>query len=253
MRRLVILAVLVCAIGVVPSAGAVIGGTRDGEAHPYVAFAGDPVTRAACTATLISPTLAVTAGHCFAPGATVLVFPYADGPAGGPPLAGQFFRHPDFCKPPACTGDPSSPAFFVTDDVGVIVLMQPATLPRYASLPKLERSQGKGAVQKHVGKDVELLGYGVQGFAPAPFSDFTRTVAREEIAAPLSLFAERFVQVDQDRAGFCLGDSGGPLIEKKDVVLAISSVVADTSTCLGPSLAYRLDSEPALSFIRSFQ
>jgi Trypsin len=252
MRRLSLLAILACALSVVPSAGAILGGKPDGDEHPYVAFVGDPVTRQSCTAVLISPTVAVTAAHCFAPSATVLVFPYADGPAGGPPTVGTFHPHPDFCKPPACTGDPSDPAFFVTDDVAVVKLSQPVALSRYAELPKIEKSQGKGKVQKYVGKDVSLLGYGVQAFVPFPVSDFTRTIAQEELSQPIPVAADKFVQIDQQAAGFCLGDSGGPVLEKKkDVVLAISSSNSDVETCLGPALAYRLDSEAAQGFINA--
>ena len=251
--RLSLVAILACALLVVPSAGAILGGQQDGDAHPYVAFVGDPVTRASCSATIISPTVAVTAAHCFAPGATVLVFPYADGPRGGPPVVGTFTPHPDFCKPPACTGDPSDPAFFVTDDVAVVKLSQPVALGRYAELPKIEKSQGKGKVQKWVGKDVSLLGFGVQAFAPGPVSDLSRTIAQEELSQPIPVAADKFVQIDQQAAGFCLGDSGGPVLEKKkDVVLAISSSNSDVETCLGAALAYRLDSEAAQSFIRSF-
>ena len=185
-----------------PSAGAILGGQPDGETHPYVAFVGDPVTRASCSATLTADR-AVTAAHCFAPGATVVVYPYAEGPA----RAARRCRHvhppnPDFCKPPACTGDPSDPAFFVTDDVAVVKLSQPVGSARYAELPKIEKSQGKGQVQKYVGKDVRLLGYGVQGFIPSPFSDFTRTIAHEELARPIPVAADKFVQIDQEAAGF---------------------------------------------------
>lgn len=251
MRRFTLMVLFVCAISVVPSAGAIIGGTPDGDAHPYVAFVGDPVTRASCTATLVSPTVAVTAAHCFAPGATVLVFPYAAGPrAGQPPFVGRFVPHPDFCKPPACQGGDLED--FVTDDVAVITLAQPVSLPRYAELPKLERSQGRGKVQKHVGKDVQLVGFGVQAFVPQPVSDFSRTVASEQLASPDPVVEDRFVEVDQEQSGFCLGDSGGPVLEKKDVVLAISSFIANENTCLGPSYSYRLDSAAAQSFIRAY-
>jgi Trypsin len=252
MRRLFLLAILACAFSVVPSAGAILGGDQDApEAHPYVAYLQIfQVNR--CTGVFISPTKVVTAAHCFPPGSTVQVFPYWNGPAGGPPVTGTFVPHPDFCKPPACTGDPSDPAFFVTDDVAVVKLSQPVALSRYAELPKIEKSQGKGKVQKHVGKDVSLLGYGVQAFVPFPVSDFTRTIAQEELSQPIPVAADKFVQIDQEAAGFCLGDSGGPVLEKKkDVVLAISSSNSDVETCLGPALAYRLDSEAAQSFIQS--
>ena len=266
MRRLTLLWVLVCAISVVPSAGAIIGGTPDGDEHPYVAFVGDPVTRASCSATLVSPTLAVTAAHCFAPGATVVVFPYAAGPRDGrPPVVGRFVPHPDFCKPPACQGDDLED--FVTDDVAVIRLAEPVALQDYARLPKVEKDgdrgrsgddaldrEGKGKEKKFKSTDVQLVGFGVQGFDPAPFSDFSRTVAREETARPNPVVADKFLEIDQEASGFCLGDSGGPVLEKKkDVVLAISSFVAETETCLGPSYSYRLDTRAAQDFIRSFE
>ena len=252
MRRFTLLAVLLSAVSVVPTAGAIVGGSADGDAHPYVAFVGDPVTRASCTATLLSPTVAVTAGHCFAPGATVLVFPYALGPRDGrPPVVGQFIPHPDFCKPPACQGGELKD--FVTDDVGVIKLSQPVSLPRYAELPKVEKSQGRGKIQRLVNKDVQLVGFGVQAFVPQPVSDFARTVATEEIARPNQVVEELFVEIDQEQSGFCLGDSGGPVLEKKkDVVVAISSFVENENTCLGPSYSYRLDSASAQSFIGAY-
>ena len=254
MRRLFLLAILACALAIVPSAGAIIGGEPDGDGHPYVAFVGDPVTRASCSAVLVSSTVAVTAAHCFAPGATVALFPYANGPRDGrPPIVGEFIPHPDFCKPPACQGNPDDPAFFNTEDVAVVTLSQPVELTRYAKLPKVDKSRGKGHVQRYVGKDVRLLGYGVQGFDPAPFSDFSRTIARDEIARPNPVLAERFVQIDQESAGFCLGDSGGPVLRKnKHTVIAISSFLQNTSTCLGASYSYRLDSKAARDFIDRF-
>ena len=105
-----------------------------------------------------------------------------------------------------------------------MTLSQPVALSRYAELPKIEKSQGKGKVQKYVGKDVSLLGYGVQAFVPYPVSDLTRTIAQEELSQPIPVAADKFVQIDQQAAGFCLGDSGGPVLEKKkDVVLAINA------------------------------
>jgi hypothetical protein len=255
MRRFTLLAVLVCAISVVPSAGAIIGGSPDGDAHPYVAFAGVRLPNGqslSCSATFVSPTVAITAAHCFPPGSSVLVFPYALGPRDGrPPVVGQFIPHPDFCKPPACQGGELKD--FVTDDVAVIKLSQPVALPRYAELPKVEKSQGRGKVQKLVKKDVQVVGFGVQAFVPQPVSDLARTVATEEIASPDPVVEELFVQIDQDASGFCLGDSGGPVLEKrKDVVIAISSFVEHETTCLGPSFSYRLDSASAQSFIGAY-
>jgi Trypsin len=45
------------------SAGAIIGGQPDGTNHPYVAYADNGVF--ACSGTLLSPTVMLTAAHCF--------------------------------------------------------------------------------------------------------------------------------------------------------------------------------------------
>ena len=63
-------------------AGAIVNGTPDGDDHPYVAIvgAGDVF----CTASLVSPTVLVTAGHCTAIFADI-----------GGPVYATFDEHPD--------------------------------------------------------------------------------------------------------------------------------------------------------------
>ena len=63
MRRLLAMAVVVVGLVWVVPGGAITGGTPDGEHHPYVAFVRN--TEFACTAAAISPTVLVTAAHCF--------------------------------------------------------------------------------------------------------------------------------------------------------------------------------------------
>ena len=197
MRRLFLLAILACALSVVPSAGA-ISGWRSGCAGG--APRGVPADLPRQPNWHRRLHLADEGGHRGAllparldgRGLPVLQRPRRR-PAGDGEVVPQ---PPDFCKPPACTGDPSDPAFFVTDDVAVVELSQPVALSRYAELPKIEKSQGKGKVQKHVGKDVSLLGYGVRGVRAVPGQ---RLHAHDRAGAALAADPRRGRQVRPDR------------------------------------------------------
>ena len=68
MRRTaaLVLAALAVSLGTVGTAWAITGGQLDGDAHPNVAMIVfyQPDGRFRCSATLVSPTVLVTAAHC---------------------------------------------------------------------------------------------------------------------------------------------------------------------------------------------
>ena len=64
MKQLFFLVALCVVLGVLPSsARAITGGQPDGNGHPYVAYLDNGVF--ACSGTLVSPTVLITAAHCF--------------------------------------------------------------------------------------------------------------------------------------------------------------------------------------------
>ena len=64
MKQLFFLVALCVVLGALPSsARAITGGQPDGNGHPYVAYLDNGVF--ACSGTLVSPTVLITAAHCF--------------------------------------------------------------------------------------------------------------------------------------------------------------------------------------------
>lgn len=242
LRNFLISACVLAALTASPAA-AITGGQPDGNAHPYVAFVGDPnPPRPFCTGVVIDPTTVVTGAHCFStPGLLVLVFP--DGPRASAPIPGIWLPNPAFCA--AC-----SPGLvgFATHDIAVVKLMAPLSLPRYAQLPELGATEELGNQEP-----VTLVGYGVQDFVksgpgePVPTTDFIRTQATGELGTAGAKLADEFLKVKLNHGGFCLGDSGGPVLQR-DTVLAINSFLTN-DRCAGVGYAYRLDTPEAQSFI----
>jgi secreted trypsin-like serine protease len=70
-RLLAVLGALVVFLGFAPTAAqAVTNGQYDGSAHPYVAYEDNGVF--ACSGALLSPTVMLTAAHCFSDSTSAL-------------------------------------------------------------------------------------------------------------------------------------------------------------------------------------
>jgi len=224
--------------GTALAASAITGGERDGEGHPNVAlitfYTGGRLST--CTATLVSPTVLLTAGHCTAGvtgsvGATFdPVIAEEPAPDGSPPvpvasspggytdeeleaagyLPGTAHTHPDYSS----FTDPRN-----WNDVGVVVLDKPITNVDPARLaptgyldlltPNVLHETLFTAVG--YGTEVRQAESGPQKPAPQPFP-FVRRFAE----APGQKLTEQVLQVNANEkdprgtGGTCFGDSGGP-------------------------------------------
>ena len=239
MRRTValILAALAVSLGTVGTAWAITGGQIDGTQHPNVAMIVfyQPDGRFRCSATLVSPTVLVTAAHCTdgVRGKTIVTFdPVAPSPS--PRAAddpGDGTSQTGYTTAPAgwLIGTPHAHPLWDGElqlndlhDVGVVVLDAPYTAATPAALPPANYldslSQGRGGLNKQT---FTLVGYGVFFEKPATGpqkpsdeagNDRTRrftTAVGQNVSTQTLKLAEN---ANDSRAGggTCFGDSGGP-------------------------------------------
>jgi hypothetical protein len=277
MKRVLVVAAVVGSMvfATVGSAGAITGGELDGNRHPNVAMIVfyQPDGRFRCSATLVSPTVLVTAAHCTADvrGKTIVTFdsvapaitPRAtDDPGTGMSAVGYTTTPQGWL-----TGTPHAHPLWDGElqlndlhDVGVVVLDRPytgATPERLAPLGYLDAlSQGKGGLSHQT---FEVVGYGVffdkptEGpQKPTAVSDRTRRFTEapgQNVTSQVLKLAENGND-SRDGGGTCFGDSGGP-------ALHAGMLVGDTSFgasqfCRSAGGYYRLDTQDARSFLDDF-
>ena len=285
-RLIVALGVLLMCCGLMPSAHAVTNGQYDGNNHPYVGYADNGVF--ACSGSLLSATVMVTAAHCFSSSTSA----FGTNTVTGAPLVRASFD-PNLINTPAAQRTWSvgtyyfDPQFalgsggglpgFDTHDVAVIIFTSEgchiptgtvstyqcgpvpasATLGQYAALPT------QGLVDTlAMGSGVDLVGYGVQNFVngggpcagPCKKQNgdsATRFFAPTTLIASNNSISDEFIKLHSNKGGTCFGDSGGPnLLGGTNIVLAVNSFVANL-VCSGNTYSYRVDTAQALSWITS--
>jgi secreted trypsin-like serine protease len=250
MRKLsILIAVLATTLTVgAVSASAIVGGTDDQGAHPYVGAALQFYPDGSfqlCSGSLISARIFVTAAHCFPEGSQVEITFEENALTSSTFYTGTAHLHPDWCL--ECgNGLPG----YDTHDVAVIVLDGAgAPQTRYAQLPKI--GQGNKLPNNQV---VQVLGYGVQELVKKTPTLFgTRKVGQAKLINGAGTLAYEYLKVS-GKAGTCYGDSGGPvLLAGTDTMIAINTFLNGNPRCAGLAYAERLDRPDIQNFIKSFR
>ena len=260
--RAVLIAMVLAILGllavVAPSASAITGGEPDGDRHPNVGLIlfYTEEGRFRCSATLISPTVLITAAHCTADtvGSTLVTFdsviaeqppspfPVAADPESGYTdeeitsagyLSGTALAHPDYSN--------------FTDlanwnDVGVIVLDQPVTGITPAALaPENYLDQFAQPVLNST--IFGLVGYGTEvrkpESGPQKPQPMTYPLIRRYTTSPGQKLTPQILQLNGNPAdvrgggGTCFGDSGGPVFLNGYLVAVTSYTYTDNCRYLG--------------------
>ncbi len=246
---------------------AVTFGQPDGTGHPHV---GNLLFERAegyfsCSGTLLSPTVALTAGHCTEEGGVVnrntwITFTpdvnlstgcttraglnaYLDNPANGwvRATANPHPSYDDFSQFPA------------TFDVGVLELATPQTAAVYGELPPLGFLSG---IHKAADNQFTVVGYGLQGlikpFASDIWARYVGTVRLKEVNSTYNGGQSAKFSNDPGKGGgTCFGDSGGPIFYK-DTNVVVAVVSFGITPCIGTDYNFRTDIQTTQDFVESF-
>jgi hypothetical protein len=276
MRRFVLFTAvaIVCVIAVRPNA--VTDGRLDGNAHPAVVLLLMEVNHRPafrCSATLLSPTVVLTAGHCTSnfpdsPYTGMRVFTESDVEAGigtsnnypnaGPNAieAATWAAHPLYETGP-----------FFLHDVGVVVLSAPFNLPasQYGRLPEVDQFDRLKTRRGQQDLTFTAVGYGLQESFPDP-ALFLATNTRTRMSATPRLiqinvpgFVGSFSMLlsnNHSTGGICFGDSGGPNFygsgsSETKIVAGVTSFALN-GNCAGTGGVFRMDRQDVLDFVQIY-
>ena len=209
----------------------------------------------ACSGTLISPTVFLTAGHCTEDWGASTVYVTFEPEADFVPVE----LDPDGVFDPgdAYTGTPYTHPNYPDVDIGVVVLDQPVTNVGYGTLPEA------GIVDSFAtGQRLTAVGYGVRNFdvggGPPRIGELaTRYRATVEFLDVVGPLGDLYIKLREASAGSggegsCFGDSGGPyLLPDQTTVVAVTSF-GTNSRCAGVGYAQRVDLPEVLNWLEEF-
>ncbi len=258
---LVVAVVLTLVLGAVGISNAITDGELDGDDHPSVVLLVmdvGGVPRYRCSATLLSPTVALTAGHCTSnyPGPAYSgmrvftesavdggdnTYPTCDG--GNCVEALEWYVHPDYEAGP-----------WFAHDVGVVILKEPIYVDEYGVLPTADQLDAMKRRRGLQDTTFTAVGYGLQRINPVFVeADRVRMVANPNlIQINVPGFTGDFsllLSNNHSTGGTCFGDSGGPnFLGDSNVVAGVTSFGLN-GNCAGTGGVFRMDRQDVLDFV----
>jgi secreted trypsin-like serine protease len=250
MRRLLSLTALLAIMSFAAPAEAVVYGGPDGREHPEVGallarHAYSDGTWEACSGTLISSTVFLTAAHCDLGVRRVAVtFDPNYRAATGTTYWGTWHANPGYNHRQSDPGD-----------IAVVVLdrsvtgITPARLPAAGSLSDLPR-----------GTRFTSVGYGAQSVTRGPGGHtYHYADIRYAGAGTLDAITKSWLHISgnpaRGDAGTCYGDSGGPNFlgaGSDETRIVAGTTITGDAICRATNVDYRLDTGSARSFLRDF-
>ncbi|MEO6950576.1 MAG: trypsin-like serine protease [Polyangia bacterium] len=193
------------------TAAPIIGGTADSTDSSVVAlYAQTKTSGALCTASVIAPTVLLTAAHCVAPGeigqgATFVALP--SGNLNESTTERWTVKETHF--------DPAFDATRITSghDIAVVILDEPVKLAPLAV--------NQADIASLVGSKVRLVGYGVNDGTAQTGAGIKRSVS-----ALVDTVDDKLIQIGGNGKDTCQGDSGGPALATiggKKVIVGVTS------------------------------
>jgi secreted trypsin-like serine protease len=277
MKKVVTAWVLTLALllSVVGAASAVTDGVPDGEDHPMVVLLrmdteSGPSYR--CSATLLSPTVVLTAGHCTSN------YGYIE--EEGDYVAMRVFTESDVENGnntyPTCDGGncveavdwaahplyETAPFWF--HDIGVVILEEPGVVlasGEYGVLPDENQLDSMKTKRHYKDNYFTAVGYGLQKSFPtaAEWKEIAEKVRMVSYPHLIQINTPGFtgdfsllLSNNTATGGTCFGDSGGPnFIGDSNVIAGVTSFGMNP-TCAGTGGVFRVDRTDVLDFVNSY-
>jgi Trypsin len=240
---------LLAVLALAAPAGAITYGVPDGDGHPEVGALLAPEaysdgTWAACSGTLISPTVFLTAAHCdLGVNRVAVTFDPVYDPATGTEFWGTWHADPGYTQ---AQNDPH--------DIAVVVLDQPVPGITPARLPAAGSLDGL-----RPGTRFTSVGYGAQSVTIDHGPSFHYADIRYVATGGLLAVNPSWLRISMNPArgdgGTCYGDSGGPNFlgagqDETDIVAAIT--ITGDAMCRATNVDYRLDTASARAFLGQY-